>query len=82
MWRGKITFTIHHTCNFYEIIESLARQVISREGCHDMESQEYRIQVEGLSGGKMSMGVEHNSVFEQERTQVFCDKYLMYGYIS
>ncbi|XP_012452006.1 uncharacterized protein LOC105774174 isoform X2 [Gossypium raimondii] len=44
-------------------------EVISREGCHDMESLEYRIQVEGLSGGKMSMGVEHNPVFEQERTQ-------------
>ncbi|PPR88107.1 hypothetical protein GOBAR_AA32577 [Gossypium barbadense] len=44
-------------------------EVISREGCHDMESLEYRIQVEGLSGGKMSTGVEHNPVFEQERTQ-------------
>ncbi|KAK8630132.1 hypothetical protein V6N13_078942 [Hibiscus sabdariffa] len=42
-------------------------EVISKEGYHDMESLEYRIQVEGLSGVKMSTRVP---VFEQEGTQV------------
>ncbi|XP_039016357.1 E3 ubiquitin-protein ligase SINA-like 8 [Hibiscus syriacus] len=41
-------------------------EVISKEDNHDMESLEYRIQVKGLSGGKMSTGVP---IFEQERTQ-------------
>ncbi|XP_022745545.1 uncharacterized protein LOC111295942 isoform X1 [Durio zibethinus] len=42
-------------------------EVISKEGC--LESLEYRVQVEVLSGGKMSTGVEHNHIFEQEGTQ-------------
>lgn len=42
-----------------------------------MESPEYSVQVEGLSGGKLSNGVESYPVFEQDMTQVLCNDYLM-----
>ncbi|XVE86079.1 hypothetical protein DITRI_Ditri18aG0007600 [Diplodiscus trichospermus] len=44
-------------------------EVIIKEGCLVMESVEYGVQVEDLSGGKISSGVEHNPIFEQEGTE-------------
>ena len=50
-------------------------QVISKDSCQGLVSLEYRVQVEDLSGGKMSTRVEHNPIFEHEGTQVFYDEY-------
>ncbi|XVF81996.1 hypothetical protein PTKIN_Ptkin16aG0007600 [Pterospermum kingtungense] len=44
-------------------------EVIRKKSCPGMEFPEYRVQVEGLSGGNMSTGIEPNPVFEQDMTQ-------------
>ncbi|XP_021297258.1 uncharacterized protein LOC110426366 [Herrania umbratica] len=44
-------------------------EVTSKDSCLRMELLEYRVQVEGLSGGKMSTSIEHNPIFEQEGIQ-------------
>ncbi|XVF00334.1 hypothetical protein REPUB_Repub03eG0276100 [Reevesia pubescens] len=44
-------------------------EVISKDSFRGMESLEHRVQVEGLSGGKMSNGVEQNPIFELDGTQ-------------
>ncbi|KAK6228722.1 hypothetical protein QUC31_005836 [Theobroma cacao] len=44
-------------------------EVTSKDSFLGMELLEYRVQVEGLSGGKMSSSIELNPIFEQEGTQ-------------
>lgn len=66
---------MHQTCNFYELIKFSALQVTSKDSFLGMELLEYRVQVEGLSGGKISTSIEHNPIFEQEGTQVVYDEY-------
>lgn len=45
-------------------------QVICKEKCTGLEFSESRGQLDGSSEGKISSGVNHDSVFEQQANQV------------